>query len=265
MQININKKIFTTEETNFIIYKLEQASEKGFIARRFENNPSLLTSYVGVEEKVITPKWNVKVYTYNKKKKGHSLVCVDKQVLSWLLDEDYDALIPPDLQILRIDDAGWGFPLCGVMVGISDEKNVLTAIVPVEYFRNDTENGFSKKHYLKYYADLALELLDQFGATPKNHRIEICTGYLNQPLREELRKLGFDVRVVEIKGMLQEVLEAQYSKYVREEVGSDIYYNPKDMKKSEIPRRYKECLEYGKRHCPHQIKTGWIAFSGLGI
>lgn len=265
MQINITKEVFTTEEAEFIIDKLEQASEKGFIARRIENNPYLLTSFVGVEEKGITPKWNVKIYTYHKKKKGHSLVCVDKHVLSRLLDEDYDALIPPDLQILRIDDAGWGFPLCGVMVGISDENKVLTAIVPIEYFRNDTENRFSKKHYLEYYADLALELLDQFGATPKNHRIEICTGYVNQLLREELRKLGFDVRVVEIKGMLQEVLEAQYNAYVLEEVGSDIYYDPKDMKKSEIPYSYKECLEYGKRHCPHQIKTGWNAISGSGI
>ncbi len=265
MQININKKVFTITETEFIIDKLEQASEIGFITPRLEDNPHLLNSYKEVEESGITPKWNVKIYAYNKKKKGHSVVCVDKQVLTILINEDYDALIPPDLQILRIDDAGWGFPLCGVMVGISDEKNVLTGIVPVEYFRNDTDNHFRNKHYLKYYADLALELLDQFGATPKNHRIEICTGYVNQLLREELRKLGFDVRVVEIKGMLQEVLESQYSKYVLEEVGSDIYYDPKDMKKSEIPYRYKECLEYGIRHCPHQIKAGWNAINGSGI
>jgi len=65
--------------------------------------------------------------------------------------------------------------------------------------------------------------------------------------------------------MLQEELEALYNRYVLEEVGSDIYYDPKEMMKSEILRRYQERLEYGKRYCPHQIKTGWKAISGLGI
>jgi len=96
------------------------------------------------------------------------------------------------------------------MVGTSDEHQVQTATVPVEYFRDDGENGFHTKRYLKKYADLAIQLLDQFGATPDTHRIEICTGYVNQPLREELRKLGYDVRVVEIKGMFRESVIAEY-------------------------------------------------------
>ncbi|MCX7001351.1 MAG: hypothetical protein NT106_13820 [Candidatus Sumerlaeota bacterium] len=263
MRIDLTKTVFTPSETDFIIGKLKQASERGFITSRSENNPYLLASFMGVEEKGITPKWNVKIYTYSRKYKGHSLVClVDKHILGRLIEEDYDSFIPPDLRVLRIDDAGWGFPLCGVMVGISDERQVETAIVPVEYFREDGENGFHTKHYLKEYTDLAIQLLNQFGATPDTHRIEICTGYVNQPLRDELRKLGYDVRVVEIKGKLQEELEELYKAYVLEEVGSDIYYDPKDMKKSEIPRRYRECLEYGKRHCPHQVKTGWDAISG---
>jgi hypothetical protein len=261
MQINLKKAYFTPEETNVIIDKLKGASEKGFVKSRFENNPYLLASYIGVEEKGITPKWNVKIYTYNRKKKGHSLVCVDKHILNRLLDKDYDSFIPPDLQILRIDDAGWGFPLCGVMVGVSDEREVRTAEVPVEYFRDDTPNHFLTKRYLKKYADLARQLLDQFGASPGSHRIEICTGYINQPLRDKLRAIGYDVRVVEVKGMLQDELEARYKAYVLEEIGADIYYDPKDMNKSDIPRKYRECLEYGKRHCPDQIKTGWTAIS----
>jgi hypothetical protein len=239
-----------------------QASERRFVTSRHENNPYLLASFMGVEDKGITPKWNVKIYTYNKKKKGHRLVCVDNHVLSRLLDEDYDDFIPPGLQILRIDDAGWGFPLCGVMVGVSDEQKVRTAIVPVEYFRHDTKNRFYTKRYLKKYADLAIQLLVQFGASPDTHRVEICTGYVNQPLREKLRRLKYDVRVVEIKGMLQDKLEELYKEYVLEEVGSDIYYDPKYVKKSVIPRKYRETLKYGKKHCPHNIKTGWKAISG---
>jgi hypothetical protein len=53
-----------------------------------------------------------------------------------------------------------------------------------------------------------------------------------------------------------------YKAYVIEEVGADIYYDPKDMAKSEIPARYRECLVYGRTHCPQKIKTGWRALEG---
>ncbi len=262
MDIDLTKPVFTEGETEFIIDRLKQASNRGFITDKPENNEYLLASYTGVEGKGITPKWNVKIYTYNKKKKGHSLVCGDKHVLGILLDEDYESFVPPDLQIMRIDDAGWGFPLCGVMVGVSDEEIVQTAVVPVEYFRDDTENSFQTKEYLQRYIKLATQLLDQFGASPKTHRIEICTGFVNQPLRDHLREFGYDVRVVEIKGLLQDELEEQYRAHVSEEVGSDIYYDPKNIDRSEIARRYRECLEYGNKNCPRLIKTGWDALGG---
>jgi hypothetical protein len=262
MRINLGKKVFTPREADFMIAKLKRAVEKGLVTTRTENNPYLMASFMGVEERGITPKWNVKIYTYNRKKKGHSVVCVDQHVLGRLLEEDYDSFSPPDLRVLRIDDAGWGFPLCGVMVGISDEQRVEIATVPVEYFRDDTENRFGTGRYLKEYANLGIELLKQFDATPETHRIEICSGYVNQPLREELRRLGYDVRVVEIKGLLQDKLEQMYREHVVEEVGADIYYDPKDMEKAEIPRKYGESLEYGRKNCPHQIKSGWKALSG---
>jgi hypothetical protein len=259
MKIDLAKPVFMTGEIDFIIDKLQQASERGYLADKPENNPHLMASYRGVEGKGITPKWNVKIYTFNKKKKGHSLVCVDRHVLNRLLDEDYDSFIPPDLQVLRIDDAGWGFPLCGVMVGVSDEQRVQASVVPVEYFRTDSEDEFQSKRYLEAYMDLAKQILNSFGASSDVHRIEICTGFVNQPLRDELRNLGFDVRVVEIKGLLQDELEKLYRVHVLKEVGSDIYYDPKEMDKSKISRRYRECLEYGKRHCPDKLKTGWKA------
>ena len=259
MNIDLTKSVFPAGETEFILKKLRQALEEGFVASRSENNQYLLASYTGVEGKGITQKWNVKIYTYNKKKKGHSLVCVDEHILAKLLEGDFESFIPPDLQVLRIDDAGWGFPLCGMAVGVSNEQEVQTGIVPVEYFRDDVDNHFQAKRYLKEYTDLALQFLDQFGANPGTHRIEICTGYVNQPLREELRSIGYDVRVEEIKGMLQDKLEKVYREYVIEEVGSDVYYDPKEMNKSDIPRMYDESLKYGMEHCPHKIKTGWRA------
>ena len=61
--------------------------------------------------------------------------------------------------------------------------------------------------------------------------------------------------------MLQDELEEVYREYVIEEVGSDVYYDPKEMNKSEIPRMYDESLRFGKEHCPDKIKTGWNAIS----
>jgi hypothetical protein len=264
MRIDFTQKVFTKAETELIVAKLEQAVERGLIIRRFENNPYLLASFCGVEGKGISHKWNAKIYEYSVKKRGHSVVCVDAQVLRRLVEEDYASFVPPDLKVLRIDDAGWGFPLCGVMVGVSDEKEVRTAVVPVEYFRHGTQNHFGTKRYLKKYSDLAVQLLEEFRASPETHRIEICTGYVNQPLREQLRGRGYDVRVTEIKGLLQVELEERYREYVIEEVGADIYYDPKDMKKSEIPQSYRNSLRYGERNCPEQIKTGWDAIKGGG-
>jgi len=259
VRINLTKTAFTSAEIEFIVARLEQALEKGFVVRRVEKNPYLLASFRGVEEAGISPKWNVKVYRYSPKRRGHSIVCVDQYVLDRLLAEDYGSFTPPALQLLRIDDAGWGFPLCGVMVGVSDETEVRVAVVPVEYFRADTPNHFGTKRYLRRYGDLALRLLDEFGAAPETHRIEICSGYVNQPLRGRLRGRGYDVRVVEIKGLLQVELEERYRRYVEEEIGADVYYDPKDMSKSEIPRRYRAALAYGRIHYPEQIKTGWGA------
>lgn len=257
MHIDLQKRFIPPKETERIIRKLEKAAKKGFISVRKENNVSLIASFKGVEAKGISPKWNVKIYKYNQKEKGHSLVCVDLQVLRILLEEDYERFTLPDLPLLRIDDAGWGFPLCGVMVGVSDEGEVMTAVVPVKYFQKGGEYPFSKGHYLSRYTELAIELLEKFDATPETHRIEICTGYINQPLRDELRKMGYNVRVVEIKGLLQDQLERRFQVYVHQEVGADIYYDPKGMKKPEIPREYWKSLDYGKKHCPHLIKTGW--------
>lgn len=264
VKLDLTKSVYTTPEVDFIIGQLKRASERGLIVSKPENNSYLLAAYAGVEGKGVTPSWNVKIYTYNNKKKGHSLVCVDPFVLGRLVDGDYDSFTPPDLPVLQIDDAGWGFPLCGVMVGVSDGQDVQTATVPVEFFRKEGENAYQTKRYLDVYMDLALALLDFYGASPETHRIEICTGYVNQPLRDRLRNLGYDARVMEITGVLQDRLEALYGEYVRSEVGSDIYYDPKTLKKSEMPLRYKESLDYGMKHCPDKVKTGWKAIGGAG-
>ena len=258
------KFLITRIELDTIKSRLLEASEKGYIVVSDEQNQHLLYSFKGVEEYGISPKWSVKIYTYNQKKKGHSVVCVDRLVFDRLIKMDFKYFSPPNLKILKIDDAGWGFPLCGVMVGITNGERLRTGVVPVEYFRHDSKYPFISKQYLKVYADIGVKLVNEFGAYPKTHRIEICSGYINRPLRENLREIGFDVRVVENKGRLQAELENKFDQYVLKSVGKKIYYDPKDISNSEIPKKYHECLAFGQKNCPELIKTGWDSVKGVG-
>lgn len=258
MTIDLSQTVFSASDTTLLCRQLVAAAARGLIVLRTEANPYLQVSYQGAGTG-ISPKWNVKVYTYSAKKGGHSIVCVDRQVLAAIVAGNWAAFTPPDLPVLRIDDAGWGFPLCGVMVGVTDEQRVAVAVVPVEYFQATGPAAFATKLYLRHYAEQAEQLLAQFGAAPHSHRIEICSGYVNQPLRERLRAAGYDVRVVEVRGLLQEQLEERFRAYVQAETGADLYYDPKAIPQADIPRRYRESLTYGQRHCPQLVKTGWQA------
>lgn len=261
--MDLSRAVFTQADTTVICQRLAEAAARGLIVPRTEANPYLLVSYQGVGQD-ISAKWNVKVYTYSPKKGGHSIVCVDKQVLAPIVAGNWAAFTPPELPVLRIDDAGWGFPLCGVMVGVSDEQRIAVAVVPVEYFRADGPTAYATKLYLRRYAELGEQLLANFGATPQRHRIEICSGFVNQPLRERLRAAGYDARVVEIRGLLQAELEERFRAYAQEQVGADLYYDPKPLQPAEIARRYNEIVAYGRQHCPALLKTGWRALQGAG-
>lgn len=255
--MRVDKPVIAAAELRPLLAALERAVAAGIVERRSEENPSLLASFRGRPDGPLSPKWNVKVYAYNAKKGGHSLVCVDAHELQRIVDGDLDGFVAPALPVLRLDDAGWGFPLCGVMVGVTDEREVQTAVVPVEYFRHDTPVAYAKGAYKGAYTERGVALVRAFGGTPATHRIEICTGFLNQPVRAALRELGFDTRVVEIRGLLQDELERRFGAYVQGELGVDLYYDPKELRKSEIPRRYRQCLEFGLRNRPELLKTGW--------
>lgn len=255
--MDVRRPVLPRDVARQVLTALRDAAARGLVEAREENNDALLAAFRGTADGPVSPKWNVKIYQYNAKKGGHSVVCVDRDVLQRIVDGDWAAFVPPSLPVLRVDDAGWGFPLCGVMVGVSDEREVRVATVPIEYFRREGPNAYHTKRYLAAYTERATEVIRGFGATPETHRIEICTGFVNQPLRDALRGLGFDVRVVEITGLLQDELEQRFRAHVREVLGEDLYYDPKEIPKAEIPRRYRACVEFGRRTRPDQLKTGW--------
>lgn len=230
--------------------KLLEAVQKGLIVSRTENNSFLKCSYKGAGT-LITPKWNIKIYT------SGSVVCTDNVLLQDILN---DRVKLPDLslKVVQIDDSGWGFPLLGCLLGlvIEGDQKVWTEPLDVKYFQSPL---WETKAYLNEYANLGINLVERLKIAPNTHRIEICTGHINKNLKNLLRTRGFDVRVVEIKGLLQDQLESIFKEYVKATLGEDLAYDPKGMEKSQLGQAYYNVLNWGKVHTPHLLKSGWKA------
>jgi hypothetical protein len=183
-----------------------------------EDNSAYVILHVYGDGKRASSKWNAKVYRNNKG--GLKLVTVDIGTLEKMLSRT------PHIdkgKTIRIDDSGWGFPLGGVMIGASDDKRVETGIIDVRFFQGDL---FRSKKYLKEASKVTQSLLERFEAMPQDTDIEICSGYINSASKGDLRDKGYDVKVVEIKGMLQDELEKRFKEYIKS-LGYDRYYDPK--------------------------------------
>ncbi len=197
-------------------------------------------------------KWNAKVY---RNKKGRlKLVTVDLKTLQDMME---GRALPTKKRTIQVDDAGWGFPLGGVMIGATDGMRVETAMVPVECFQGER---FERKEYLKQAATATLGLLERLGARPEDTMVEICTGYVNVGSKEALREAGYDVRVGEIAGLLQEELEKRFAEYVRK-LGYPGYVDPKTTHDSKGTfEGIVKWIEESPGERMRLAKTGWRRF-----
>ena len=230
--------------------KLALQMAKGILVCRSENNKYLKVSYKGANT-LISEKWNVKIYT------SGSIVCNDMHLLKKIMEDDLNSA--PSLPLISIDDAGIGFPICGVMVGATDGHRVVTDVVDVSFFRTGL---YESKAYLNEYAARGVLLIaKEFKTSPATHRIEICTGYINTSLRDMLRAAGYDVRVTEIKGLLQNSLEDKFREYIKKEAKADLAYDPKTIDESALARKYYAIVDWAKKYRPDLLKTGWKALN----
>jgi hypothetical protein len=225
---------------------LSKCADSGLILPRTESNIYLKVSYKGTGNP-ISEKWNVKIYT------SGSVVTTDIKTLDDIVN---GTLAPPDstLKIIQIDDAGFGFPLCGIMIGVYDGSKIWTDTVDVKLFQG---LAYERKTYLMDYTRRGLEIVNKLSICPKTHRIEICSGFINTKLKDALRALEFDVSITDIKGPLQDQLEDLYKEYVAKVTGKNLAYDIKMIKNSEIPIYYYRALEWGKKNAPHLLKSGW--------
>jgi hypothetical protein len=234
--------------------ELERALQKfaltGQIVERSEKNPHLKLSYKG-SGKAISDKWNVKIYSTG------SIVTTDQKTFTDIIKGTFKS---PDesLKVIQIDDAGIGFPLCGIMIGITDGETIWTDTVDVKLFQGE---AYDQKEYVKDYTKKGLDIISKIGISPKTHRIEICSGFINQTLKEELRVIGYGVSITDIKGLLQDKLEDLYRKYVYDLTGKHLGYDPKGLTERQISCNFYSAVNWGKKFAPELIKTGWKALS----
>lgn len=243
----------TFKDTKELREKLGDLCEKGVVLQRTENNPYLKYSFKGTDD-LISSKWNVKVYTSGK------IVCNDFNILKDILKDNLRKP-DPNKKVIQIDDAGIGFPLLGVMVGVSDGESIWTETVDASYFQGEL---YQRKLYLKEYTKKGITILSKKAkAKPNTHRIEICSGFINTKLKNKLRDSGYDVRIVEIKGLLQDKLEQLFKDHVKDTLGHDLAYDPKEMHPKDIQASFNRVVNWGLKNAPEKLKTGWKTFKGM--
>jgi len=225
---------------------LEKFASTGLIIQRTENNAYLKISYKGTGT-TISEKWNIKIYTSGK------IVTTDQKTLEDIISDNFKT---PDktLKVIQIDDAGFGFPLCGVMIGVYDGSKIITDTVSARFFQGQ---AYTKREYLKEYTTKGLKIIHDLRIFPDTHHIEICSGFINQPLRDSLRDLGFDVVITDIQGPLQDQLENLYKQHVRDVTGQDLAYDPKLLAERNIAKSYYAAVAWGRKNAPHLLKSGW--------
>jgi len=253
------KKLYSATELETIRAALDAACEAGVTRYDADRSAERRRLYCGTGDP-LSPKWNVQIYEPPPHRTTCRITSTDLGALSILVNEGIAALVPSDKKVVRIDDVGWGFPLCGVGIGAELDGRMERALLPVTFFRHDTgPNAYETGLYKRNYVVLGVALLEKLGAQPETHRIEICSGHINAALRDKLRELGWEVRVVEVPGQLRDELELAYAEYVHKATGADLYYDPKVTDELAVRRGYNAAIRYGREKCPGQLKTGWSA------
>lgn len=157
--------------------------------------------------------------------------------------------------VAAIDDALWGFPIGGVLIGAHSESSGNFALreVPVEIFQPPL---FERKTFLHVVANAALELVEELDI-PKDEKIRVCRGYVNSRIAPTLESIGYTVRIGNIGEPLQGWLEDRAREYVRG-LGYDGYYDPKELSQHEIRREFWKVVRWTEKNDRrYQAKTGW--------
>jgi len=230
-----------------------QAIERLGLPRRRETNPYIVLSVHGDDIRV-SSRWTAQVY---RNAQGRlKLVTTDYHTLEQLMSGRVSARET----IIKVDDAGWGFPLGGTMIGAERDGRIETGIVDPKFFQGEL---FKTHAYLGEAARVTLRLVEKLGGRPEDTLVEICTGYVNSKSKEVLRDAGFEVKVTEITGYLQNELEQRFREYVAS-LGYRAYFDPKETR--DPASAFRNVIKWILEDPCHRLKiakTGWKYFKNI--
>ena len=152
---------------------------------------------------------------------------------------------------IQIDDAGWGDPVGGVLIGIYrvETSEYVVKEIEVTHFQ---EPNFVEKTFLARGLELVLDALTCLKV-PKNEPIEVCRGAVLDGVRQGLENQGFEVIPTKIEGQLQELVEANLVTYLAE---LGIQNIPQVSGKERFFRQL-EWIQEDLTHREQFAKTGW--------
>ncbi len=152
---------------------------------------------------------------------------------------------------IQIDDAGWGDPIGGVIIGIYRVETSEYIAKEIEVI-NFQEQNFSQKTFLTRGLELVLEALECLQV-PKEEPIEVCRGAVLDGVRDGLQSRGYEVIPKKIEGQLQELVEANFVSTLERLGLNDI---PRVSGKERFFRQLEWVQEDHKQRERH-VKTGW--------
>lgn len=213
-------------------------------------------SFAGTDDPV-SGKWNVAYYQPAKGKSSRALVTRDVWTLANVLRRNREAFRVRS-RLVEIDDAGWGSPIGGTMVGVAMDGVLKTAVIEVGVYQRPVSTGCGRfEEHHQRYREAGLRLVEEVAGPPSDDlTLRICTGNANDALREALRGEGYHVVVGEIVGVAQDGLEKAFGKYLENLTGCrGLYRDPKTQTPANRAGTYRE-LVADKRMRPY-LKTCW--------
>jgi isopentenyl phosphate kinase len=109
---------------------------------------------------------------------------------------------------IQIDDAGWGDPVGGVILGILriQTNEYLIKEIEVTHFQG---TNFTRKTFLGRGLELVLEALECLEVSV-DEPIEVCRGTVLDGVRDGLKMKGYTVVPTKIEGRLQQLVETTF-------------------------------------------------------
>ena len=156
---------------------------------------------------------------------------------------------------IQIDDAGWGDPIGGVVLGILriHTSEYLVKEIEVTHFQGE---NFTRKTFLGRGLELVLEALKCLKVS-LDEPIEVCRGTVLDGVREGLKMKGYTVVPTKIEGRLQELVETTFVNILAEHGINGV---PRVSGKERFFQQL-EWIQADLKHRERYAKTGWKNWS----